>query len=137
MSDRQDQGASLRDRAGGPSDLGQSSLSQPKALIPCAGDYAVVKGWNSYNAEEIVKVTPKLVKTKGWGSPRQRRISELEAVLADKDAAEELAQALSGALGQTNQRVRKAREEYEARKGAAYEAFDKVAARLIAKATAA
>jgi hypothetical protein len=39
MSDRQDQGASAdADRAGGPADLGQSSLSQPEALIPCA-DY--------------------------------------------------------------------------------------------------
>jgi hypothetical protein len=33
----------VADRAGGPADLSQSPLSQPRALIPCAARFLLVK----------------------------------------------------------------------------------------------
>lgn len=108
------------------------------AFTPIVGHYAVIKGWGNYVVETITRVTPKLVFTQhGTWRARQRKHGDLTAQFPDPLAAEQLAQSLNGALGQYNERCRKARKISEASYGAAKEAFDRTANELIAKATGA
>jgi hypothetical protein len=101
-----------------------------------AGGFVVMLGWNKAEVGEVEKVTPKLFKVSrgtGWRA-MQYPHSRALACFASKDDADKLAQSLDGALGQRNERVRRARADADVRIGEANEAYDKIQARLIAAA---
>lgn len=103
--------------------------------IPNAGEWAVFNdGYSGARVRQIAKVTPKIVKFSGMNWPRQCWRSDLMAALPTKESAEHLAQALNGAKGTRDDRCRKAHDEFCARKAAAWAAYEKAAAKLVASA---
>lgn len=98
-----------------------------ETLVP--GCWILVKGWSdgilNPDIEEVVQVTDKLVRFKGYGN-RARQTSKAEVIAAfpSMDEAVRLKEALNGVRGERDRRVT-----------AANDAASKAAAKLIAKAT--
>jgi hypothetical protein len=117
-----DHGRSGADAPSGHSRAEPEEVSVVPTSVPNAGEWAVVRA--SYGhpcVQQIAKVTPKLIKFAGLNWPRQCNRSDLLVSLPDKEAAEFVSQSLAGAAGQRESRVRKAREDFDERKAAAWE----------------
>lgn len=100
--------------------------------VPSAGEWGVVRAaYGHPRVQQIAKVTPKLIKFAGLDWPRQCNRSDLLVSLLDKEAAEMVSQSLAGAGGQRDARVRKAQEEFAQRRAAAWDAYEKVAERML------
>lgn len=98
---------------------------------PTAGGFAIIKNWSGYGVREVDRATLKLVFLKGWNFPRQIKRKEVVFASADRAGIELLCQAINGAHGTLQDRVRKSSAEHSARCVKAQDSFDATLQRLI------